>query len=561
MNVKTLFLGGMLCLSPFLNAQNPKWYKKARKAQINIITYNDKNDLLRSGHGFYIDESGTALADFDLFKGAARATVVDADGKTAEVESIMGASSLYNVVKFHVKTDKKVASLLPAALIGTKNERVYVMPYPTQTSNRCTEDTLVNVATFDGDYAYYTLTEAPNEKRTNCPLMNEEGEVMAMLQMPAKAGDKKMYAISTAFGRDLTIRALSGSNDDLRSIHIRKALPDTEEEANTFLFLSAAQDTALYLSYLDDFIRRFPNSVNGYVTKAEALIARGRYAEAEETYKNGLQLREKTDELHYSFAKMLYALSRGQNDTPYPGWTLEKALSEAREASAINPLPLYTLLQGHCLYALKQYEPAGEKYMALQQTNMRSPENFLFAAQCRKMAGADIKDILALQDSAVGCFTQPYVKEAAPMLLLRGRTRIEAGQTREGVADLYDYEHLMRNEVNANFYYEREQAEMQCRMFQQALDDIQRARKMAPEEPLFHAEEAAVHCRVGQLQEAIAAAKEAIRLDGNFADAHRILGICLIENKQKEEGVRHLQKAVELGDTGAQSIIEGLGNK
>lgn len=558
MNLRTLLLWGLTALCPLLNAQNPKWFKKARKAQISIVTYDERGEMLQSGQGFYIDEDGTALSSFDLFKGAARATVVDAAGKPGEVGRILGASSLYNVVKFRVQTDKKVAALQPAALNGTKHEAVYVMPYPTQTSERCTVDTLVNVATFDKDYAYYTLTGAPNEKYANSPLMNEEGEVLGLLQMPAKADEKKTYAISAAFGRSLSIHALSGSNDDLRAIGIQKALPAEEDEANTFIFLNAAQDSALRMSYLDDFIRQFPNSANGYVMKAEALTEQGRYAEADETYRTGQKVCEKTDELHYSLARMLYTLNQQRDYTPYQDWTMDKALAEADEAYAVNPLPLYTVLQGHCLYALKRYDEACAKYLALQQTNMRSPNNFLFAAQCKRMLQADNEEILALHDSAVACFTKPYIKEAAPVLMLRAKARFEAGRWRDGVADLYDYEHLMRNEVNANFYYEREQAEMKCRMFQQALDDIQRARKMAPQEPLFHAEEAAVHLRVGQYKEAVEAAREAVRLDDTFADAHRLLGLCLIENKQKEEGTAHLKKAVELGDTAAQALLDKL---
>lgn len=558
MNTRTLLLWGLLALGPLVQAQNPKWFKKARKAQISIVTYNKQGDILQSGHGFYIDESGAALANFDLFKGAVRATVVDAAGKSADVESIMGASALYNVVKFRVQTDKKVSALQPAPLNGVKNEVVYIMPYPTQTSERCQTDTLTSVDTFEKDYAYYTLTGAPNEKRTNSPVMNAEGQVLGLLQMPAKADDKKTYAISAAFGQNLSTHALSGANDDLRSIGIKKTLPAEEEQASTFLFLNANQDTTLYLSYLDDFIRQFPHSATGYVMKAEYLAGRQRYAETEETYKAGLQQAQKADEVHYSFAKTLYALNQQRNYTPYQDWTMEKALAETTEAYAGNPLPLYTALQGHCLYALKRYDEAYGKYLSLQQTNMRSPENFLFAAQCKRMAGADVKETLALQDSAVACFTKPYVKEAAPVILLRARARIEAEMWREGVTDLYDYEHLMRNEVNANFYYEREQAEMKCRMFQQALDDIQRACKMAPQEPLFHAEEASVHYRVGQLKEAIEAAREAVRLDDSFADAHRILGICLTDDKQPAEAAKHLQKAADLGDETARKWLDKL---
>ena len=74
-------LTALLTLSSYVSAQNPKWFKKASKAQISIITMNEKGDLLRSGNGFFIGKDGTAVADYQLFKQASKAKVVSGDGK------------------------------------------------------------------------------------------------------------------------------------------------------------------------------------------------------------------------------------------------------------------------------------------------------------------------------------------------------------------------------------------------------------------------------------------------------------------------------------------------
>ena len=78
----------------------PKWASKARKAVFSVITYNKENQILNTGNGFYIDENGTAVSDYTLFKGAERAVVVTADGKELPVEYILGANDMYDVVKF-----------------------------------------------------------------------------------------------------------------------------------------------------------------------------------------------------------------------------------------------------------------------------------------------------------------------------------------------------------------------------------------------------------------------------------------------------------------------------
>ena len=96
----------------------PKWANKARKAVFSVITYNKENQILNTGNGFYIDENGTAVSDYTLFKGAERAVVVTADGKELPVEYILGANDMYDVVKFKTAADKKTVALQPASRPG-----------------------------------------------------------------------------------------------------------------------------------------------------------------------------------------------------------------------------------------------------------------------------------------------------------------------------------------------------------------------------------------------------------------------------------------------------------
>jgi predicted Zn-dependent protease len=79
---------------------------------------------------------------------------------------------------------------------------------------------------------------------------------------------------------------------------------------------------------------------------------------------------------------------------------------------------------------------------------------------------------------------------------------------------------------------------------------------MAPQESLYQAEKASVELRVGMTDDAIASAREAIRLAPDQPDGHLLLGLALCVKGQKQEGLTSLQKAKELGHEQAQSLIE-----
>ena len=114
-------------------------------------------------------------------------------------------------------------------------------------------------------------------------------------------------------------------------------------------------------------------------------------------------------------------------------------------------------------------------------------------------------------------------------------------------------------EITDKFYYLREQAEIKGRMFQQAIDDIDRAIRMSPKESLYHAERGSIFYRVGELDEAIKSCQKAIELAPNYMDAYRILGICQIAKKERSKGLQNLQKAADLGDSIAKDIIKKEG--
>ena len=119
-----------------------------------------------------------------------------------------------------------------------------------------------------------------------------------------------------------------------------------------------------------------------------------------------------------------------------------------------------------------------------------------------------------------------------------------------------EYETLMSATINDNFYYIRHQTEIQGRLYQQALNDINRAIQMNPQEILYHAEKSSLEIRVGMYDQAIQTADECIKLDSNNSDGYLFKGLAQCLKGDKAEGIKNLTKAKDLGDTQADALIE-----
>lgn len=539
-------------------AQSPKWLKKVRGAQVAIMVYN-KNGEMTETQGVFCDEKGTVLTEYDALKHATRAVVVDAAGKEYQVKEIMGASAMYNVVKMQIALEKgKITYLQPAATPSDAKSLVYILPHAKASKNvPCTEDTIAKVETFKDNYSYYTIGKPSNDRLKNSAVLNGNGEMIGLLQMAAKEG-KNAYVIDSKFITDMKIKPMDAGNNDLKAIYIKKALPETEEDALTYLYLLDKKDSIIYMACIDDFIQKYPTNTSGRILKAERMIEAGNYQEADRLYEEALNTDGiKKDEVYFSKAKAIYSINLSKAYNKYNDWDMEKSLTEIRNAYEANPLPVYTQQEANCLFVLKRYDEAREKFLSLAKTNLRSADIFLNAAQCNIIQNKE-ESVLELLDSALACYPTPYPANAANTILLRANELAKAGKNKDAVIGLIEYERLANGNLNANFYYGREQLEIKARMYPQALADIEKTIMLAPKEPLYYAEAAALNYRVGQMDDAIEYAKKAVELDEKFPDPYRIIGVCYSQKGNKVEAKKYLQKAVDLGDTLAAGIINDI---
>ena len=548
-----LFIICYLLVSP-AQAQ-PGWVKKASKSVFTVKTFTADGTLIGSTNGFFVGTEGEAISNFTPFKGASRAIIIDAAGKEMNISTIMGANDMYDVVKFRVDANK-TQPLTIATTIAPEGSTVWLLPY--REMKVIKSGPIRKSETFQTEYAYYTVAMQISESAVSCPLMNEAGEVIGLMQQPASATDSLSYAVSARFVDSLRVTGLSLSDPTLKMTDIKKELPNSLNEANLLMYMAGSiADSATYAGLVEDFIEKFPNVADGYLYRAEFLAGIADYDAAERDFQTAIKKAEQKDDPLFSRARTIYNKEIYQNDKPYENWTLDKALSDIQEAYSINPLPGYRQLEGNILFAQKKYDDAYTIFTSLtsESTILDKAEIWYSAARCKELL-KDTTSMLALLDSAVNTFSKPYLKQAAPYLWIRANARFDAKKYRDAVSDFNEYEQLMSAQVNARFYYIRHQAEIEGRLYQQALNDISRAIQMEPKEPFYYAEKASLQVRVGQYDEAIQTGEELIALEPDNSNGYLFKGLAQCLKGNKKEGIPNLQKAKDLGDPQAEGLIE-----
>ncbi len=562
---KSFILTMLLWTVTLMGAAQPKFASKVKKGIFSVNTYDKNGNLLRQGKGFYVGDNGEAVADYRLFKNAYKAVAVDAAGKSVGVDCVLGADDAYSMVRFRVAT--KGNAVLPSVKVfQPMNSKIFVLNGADKADMKSEQATVADTSLIQGKYVFYGLDRKVDDNLIGLPVFNEAGVLVGMLH--SSMGNKS-YVLDIRFREVLNIEAIPNSSASvaLGNIFIPKGLPATAEEALVYLYMkSHSTSNDEYMDMTNRFVASFPQNAEGYLRRATPLIDLVRFDEAESDLQKYLSLVDDKAAGHYNVASLIFDKLRLQPEPAYEKWNEDAALQYVDKALELNSSKpaeeqraealKYRVLKAQILMHKRDYDSAIALYEALRQDEANNP-SFLYAISlAREARGDSIAQVLEPIDSAIAQFGNPMPAEAANFVIRRGQLYANSGKYREAVLDYNQYCYLVNNKVNAVFYYERSQIELNGRMFQPAMEDINRAIEMAPREPLYHVERAALALRVGMLDECIESCQNTIRLNPDIIDSYRILGYAQLQKGDKQNARANIQKAVDMGDETAKKLME-----
>lgn len=549
---KNILLGCLLLWASVAMAQ-PEAVKTAVNSLLSLTTYTASGTKQAEASAVAIGANGTVVSAWKPFEGADSAVVSLEKGTSCAFDALMGADEIYDIAKFLVASTSLHPLTLGKAAAG---EEVWVVPCKSLGSPL--KGKVKTADTFNGQYHYYLLSvPSATTKLNGAAVVNLKGELIGLY---SKSGQQQSAA-DVAYARDFQVTGLAQNDPVMRRARLRIALPDNERDAVVGLLLSNVQKPSDHLATVQEFIRKFPHLTDGYYAMTMIALAQGNNAEADQMLRESVEKATKKGEAHFNYANVIYLVLTGQQailgDVP-SAWTLDKALDEARQALTADPQFLYQHLVAQITYAKGDFANALPLFENLSKAEPRLPETYLEMAQCKQQLGASDTEILALLEKSVAVCDTPYVSTAAPYFYARGLQYAKMGEYRKAMVDLLRYEYFNRGSLDADFYYQREQIEIQGRLYQQALGDILTACRLAPEDVAYHAEAGSLYLRVNRPEDAADAARHCLTVDANYADAYLILGLAQTQMGQKDEGVANIKKAKQLGNAQADSFLKKI---
>ncbi|MCD8281708.1 MAG: hypothetical protein LUC22_00455, partial [Prevotella sp.] len=549
----TFLLILFIYLVPRVHAQSPA-AQKAAKSVFTLTTYKEDGSILAVTHGAYFTSADEGISAFRPFAGAYRASVIDAAGNKADVATIIGANETYDICRFRL--NKSIGTPLPAPA-NTAKGTVWAVGYSTKKAE-LSPLTIENSEKFlDNKYDYYIIKEEINEDIEGCPIVNDGGEIIGLVQQSGTS-----YAIHSTDSRyysSLGSSGLSSIDGVLKQTHIRINLPADREQARLMLLMiDASADSLNVVNTTNDYIAQYPDDVDGYSVMASYEAEHNNHARASSVMETAAKKIKNKDEAYYEYAKLIYTrLVYAAEENAESVWTLDLAQTNINKAIDINSTPAYRHLAAKIAYAKGEYDVALPIYEELTQTDIAGSEIYYEIAQTKSNLGAGDEDVFAYIDKAVEAAPKPYTAISAPYILTRAMLLDGKGEYRRALADYNVYDSLMYFRAEPDFYYMRGKCEAAARQFQQAINDLAHAAVANPQEVTYLAELAALQLRVGQFEEALKTCALSFAITADYPDIYIVRGVALHQLNRNDEALEAFRKADELGDErGAEYIAK-----
>lgn len=544
-------------------AQKIATAKQANRAVLQVEAFDKDHKSLQTTQGYFCSEKGEAIVPFSLMKGAYRIALTDYQGTKYEAQRVVGASSQYDLLRLTTNAPTKQIYYLPSRGQSAEQASTVYQTFYTTASKQQPVAVQINNVESTAVYRFYHISTPNKAAYIGTPLVNEKGELVAIVQRNMQAKDTTACAIAAHLTDSLYTKTTSIFNRDLKALHLPKQLPlATETAAFSYLYmlLREQRDSAEVAAAAADFLTAYPKHLSGKTELAYYYTKQGNYAAADALLR---PLIEKRSESWPRLAEELATLilqKHQQHDsaTIVPGWTLEEALRLVRLAK-IEEQAQDLFLEANLLEAMGNIAEAAQHYEALSKDSQAAASTFFRLAALKRKLGASTEEMYTLYDSCVHRLSRPYQREALLPLYYRSLYAQETKRYRQAAEDLLNYEQLMGwQNLPAEFYDRRAACYWNAKMYKQATDDAAFAVTKvtsSTEKRQRTLELAQAYLTLSEFQYCLDYAQMVLKEDAQNTDALKLLGVAYGEMGDKLKAVQHLQRALKLGDESARSLM------
>ncbi len=156
--------------------------KENEKSVFLVQCFNDKNQIVSTGSGFFIDKSGLGFTNVHVIKNAYKAKIKTIDGKFYDVDKIIDYNSSLDIAKIKIKNIS--AMIFPSIKMATKKaekgEAVFAIGNPDGLESSVSTGIISSIRKIPDYGECYQITAPISPGSSGGALFNMKGELLGM---------------------------------------------------------------------------------------------------------------------------------------------------------------------------------------------------------------------------------------------------------------------------------------------------------------------------------------------------------------------------------------------
>jgi len=353
--------------------------KKVKPATGLIITYDENDNVLKQGSGFFIDSNGCFATNYHVIKNAYSAIIKTPNKQIYAVDGILASNIDADIVKLKVDTNSETLIFLtPLNYIPDPGEDVVVVGTPKGLEATVSKGIISAVRDIPGTGKIIQISAEISPGSSGSPVMDMNGNVIGVATFQITDGQALNFAISSEILLDL-------QEDNVVTTLSEFASFSGERDSNkaNILFDQAikrywAGNTQKALKLLEKVIKEDPSHAMAHFDLGVLYSEFGNYAKAIECFKKSIELDSSFYGAYYNLSTILISSSRYSEAREVLESSLGLAADHGDTYFALGATYNYLGMDQESLNAFKlatEYDPTnisawyflGTKYLATQQ--------------------------------------------------------------------------------------------------------------------------------------------------------------------------------------------------
>ncbi len=289
----------------------PELIRRVKPSVVSVVTYNEKNEALITGSGFFI-HPGQVITNLHVIEGADHVEVRTFEGKcrTYQVEALAAVDEEGDLAVLNINAAERPRALEIAGSLPEEGEKIFVIGNPLRLEGSVADGIVSAVREVPNLGKIIQITAPISHGNSGSPVFNMRGQVVGVVTIKVTNGQNINLALGAARITDLKLNVKLLSFSELTA-KAHSGMVQQSEALSEWWYKNGLNSLWLgnydsALGYFQNAVDKNPNRADAWIQVGYCKVKQGKNTDAIKAFQEALRLRPNSVEAYNKLGDAYY---------------------------------------------------------------------------------------------------------------------------------------------------------------------------------------------------------------------------------------------------------------